>query len=230
MHDFLTGSSFFAVTLTLVAFSFGSACQRKWKIAILNPILIASLVIIAVLSLLDIPNETYQAGCAFLSFLLTPATICLAISFYEQFQSLKKHLAAVTVGVLAGTLASLGCIWMLCRIFGLDQELTLSLMPKSVTTAIGVALSGEIGGIGAITTATIIITGICGNILGPSLCKLFRLKSEVAQGVAFGTSSHVIGTSRATELSQLTGAVSSLSLTLAGIITCVLLSFLAQFI
>ena len=229
MHDFLTGSSFFAVTLTLVAFSFGSACQRKWKIAILNPILIASLVIIAVLSLLDIPNETYQAGCAFLSFLLTPATICLAISFYEQFQSLKKHLAAVTVGVLAGTLASLGCIWMLCRIFGLDQELTLSLMPKSVTTAIGVALSGEIGGIGAITTAAIIITGICGNILGPSLCKLFRLKSEVAQGVAFGTSSHVIGTSRATELSQLTGAVSSLSLTMAGIITAVILSFLAQF-
>ena len=230
MHDFLTGSSFFAVTLTLVAFSFGSACQRKWKIAILNPILIASLVIIAVLSLLDIPNEVYQSGCAFLSFLLTPATICLAISFYEQFQSLKKHLAAVTVGVLAGTLASLGCIWMLCRVFGLDQELTLSLMPKSVTTAIGVALSGEIGGIGAITTAAIIITGICGNILGPSLCKLFRLESEVAQGVAFGTSSHVIGTSRATELSQLTGAVSSLSLTLAGIITCVLLSFLAQFI
>ena len=230
MHDFLTGSSFFAVTLTLVAFSFGSACQRKWKIAILNPILIASLVIIAVLSLLDIPNEAYQSGCAFLSFLLTPATICLAISFYEQFQSLKKHLAAVTVGVLAGTLASLGCIWMLCRVFGLDQELTLSLMPKSVTTAIGVALSGEIGGIGAITTAAIIITGICGNILGPSLCKLFRLESEVAQGVAFGTSSHVIGTSRATELSQLTGAVSSLSLTLAGIITCVLLSFLAQFI
>ena len=230
MHDFLTGSSFFAVTLTLVAFSFGSACQRKWKIAILNPILIASLVIIAVLSLLDIPNETYQAGCAFLSFLLTPATICLAISFYEQFQSLKKHLAAVTVGVLAGTLASLGCIWMLCRIFGLDQELTLSLMPKSVTTAIGVALTQEIGGVAAITTAAIVITGIIGNITGPALSRLFRLKSEVAQGVAFGTSSHVVGTAKATELSQLTGAVSSLSLTLAGIITCVLLSFLAQFI
>ena len=230
MVEFLSGSSFFAVSLTLVAFAAASACQRKWKLAILNPILLSALAVIALLSLLDISNETYQSGCAILSFLLTPATICLAISFYEQFQSLKKQLAAVAIGVLAGTLASLGAIWLMCRWFGLDRELLLSLLPKSVTTAIGVALSDEIGGIGAITTAAIVITGICGNILGPGLCRLFRLKSEVAQGVAFGTSSHVIGTSRATEMSRMTGAVSSLSLTLAGIITCVALSFLAQLV
>lgn len=230
MTEFFQSSSFFAVALTLVAFSIASACQKKWKLAILNPILISAAIIIAVLKLMDIPNETYQAGCQFLSLLLTPATICLAISFYEQFQRLRKHLAAVIIGVLAGTVASLGSVWLLSNLFGLGRVLTLSLLPKSVTTAIGVALSDEIGGIAAITTAAIVITGTFGNIAGPALCKLFRLKSEVAQGVAFGTSAHVIGTSKATEMSQLAGAVSSLSLTLAGIITCILLSFLAQFV
>lgn len=230
MNDFLQSSSFFAVALTLVAFSAASACQRKWKLAVLNPILLSAATVIVVLKVLGISNETYQAGCQALSFLLTPATICLAISFYEQFQQLKKHLTAVVAGVLAGTVASIGSVYLLGRLFRLDDALLRSLLPKSVTTAIGAALSQEIGGIAAISTAVIIITGILGNIAGPALCKLFRFKDEVAQGVAFGTSAHVIGTSRATQLSKLTGAVSSLSLTIAGIVTCVLLSFFAQFI
>ena len=230
MTDFISSSSFFAVCLTLVAYSFGALCQKKWKWAILNPILIAAGLVIIVLKLLDIPNSAYQTGCAFLTYLLTPATICLAISFYDQFQKLKAHLAAAVVGIFFGTLASIGTIWAMAKAFGLDDAITGSLLPKSVTTAIGVALCGELGGIAAITTAAIVITGIIGNITGPALCKLFRLKSEVAQGVAFGTSSHVVGTTKANELSQLTGAVSSLSLTVAGIITAVILSFLAQFL
>ena len=230
MYDFCTSSSFFAVCLTLIAYSFGTFCQKKWKLAILNPILIAATLVILVLNLLDIPNAVYQTGCAFLSYLLTPATICLAISFYDQFQKLKAHLAAAFWGILAGTVASIGTIWVLAQGFNLDAAITGSLLPKSVTTAIGVALSNELGGIAAITTAAIVITGILGNIAGPSLCRLFRLKSEVAQGVAFGTSAHVIGTAKAAELSQLTGAVSSLSLTVAGLITAITLSFLTQFI
>ena len=230
MHEFLSSSSFFAVTLTLLAFAFGSACQKKWKWAVLNPILIAAAVIIAVLKLLHIPNSVYQDGCAFLSYLLTPATICLAISFYDQFQKLKSHLAAAVLGILAGTVASIGTIWAMANLFRLDAAITASLLPKSVTTAIGVALTEEIGGMAAIATAAIVITGIIGNITGPTLCRLFRLKSEVAQGVAFGTSSHVVGTAKAVELSQLTGAVSSMSLTVAGIFTAVILSLLAQFI
>ena len=230
MVDFLSSSTFFAAALTLTAFSLGQACQKKWKLALFNPILIAAGVIIAVLKLLGIPNSVYQSGCAFLSYLLTPATICLAVSFYEQFQKLKAHLAAAVLGVLCGSIASIGTIWAMARLFGLDAAITGSLLPKSVTTAIGVALSEEIGGVAAITTASIIITGILGNITGPLLCRLFRLKSEVAQGVAFGTSAHVIGTAKAVELSQLTGAVSSFSLTVAGIITAVILSFLAQFL
>ena len=229
MTEFLNSSSFFCAALTLVAFAAASALQRKWKLAILNPILLSAIAVIIVLYLLDIPNETYQAGCKVLSFLLTPATICLAISFYDQFQALKSHLAAVAAGVLAGTAASLGAVWLLSGLFGLEKALTVSLLPKSVTTAIGVALSEELGGIGAITTAAIIITGIIGNIAGPALCRLFRLDDEIARGVAFGTAAHVIGTAKATELGKMTGAVSSLSLTLAGLITCVIMSVLAQF-
>ncbi len=230
MNAFFSGSAFFSMTLTLTAFSLASACQKKWKLAILNPLVISALIVIGVLKVLGVSNETYQAGCGFLSYLLTPATICLAISFYEQFQSLKKHLLAVTVGVVAGTVTSLGSVYLLCKCFQLDQIIAVSILPKSVTTAIGIALSNEFGGIAAITSAVIVITGVIGNIAGPMLCKLFRFKSEVAQGVAFGTASHVIGTSKATELGKLTGAVSSLSLTLAGIVTCVIMSFLAQYL
>ena len=230
MTDFLNASSFFCAALTLVAFAFASACQKKWKLAILNPIVVSAAVIILLLHVLDIPNEVYQAGCSAMTFLLTPATICLAISFYDQFNALKAHLPAVAAGVLVGTVASLGSIWMMARIFGLDQALTASLLPKSVTTAIGMALSQEIGGIGAITTAAIIITGILGNIAGPAMCKLFRLEDEISRGVAFGTAAHVIGTAKAAELGKMTGAVSSLSLTLAGLITCLIMSFGAQFL
>ena len=230
MTEFISSSTFFCVTLTLVAFCAASALQKKWKLAILNPIVLASAAVIAVLKVLDIPNAAYQAGCQILSFLLTPATICLSISFYEQFQNLKKHLLAVSAGVVAGTVASIGAVWGLSRLFRLDGALLASMLPKSVTTAIGVALSNELGGIAAITTAAIVITGIFGNIIGPGLCRLFRLEDPVAQGAALGTSAHVIGTTRAMEMNALAGAVSSLSLTLAGIVTCIMMSFLAQFV
>lgn len=230
MLDFVLGSSFFYVSLTLAAFGLGVLIQKKWKLAILNPLLLATIFIIAFLLLTGIPNESYQAGTQVLTWMLTPATICLSISFYQQFQKLKKHLGVICIGVTAGTLASIGSVYLLCKVFGVDDAITASLLPKSVTTAIGVALSEEIGGIAAITTAVIVITGVVGNIIGPALCKLFRLKNPIAQGVAFGTSAHVIGTTRAAQMSELAGAVSSFSLTFAGLITSILLSILAQFI
>lgn len=230
MTEFLTGSTYFPVVLTLAVFFLMQQLQNRWKLAVLNPILLSGFAIIFLLRLLGVSNETYQTGCQSLSFLLTPATICLAASFYEQFQKLKEHLLAVTIGVMAGIVANIGSLWLLCRVFGLDRTLLLSLLPKSVTTAIGSVLSQEIGGIAAITTAAICITGIGGNIMAPSLAKLFRLDSQIAQGVACGTASHVIGTARATQMGELAGAVSSLALTLAGIITCVVLSFLTQYL
>jgi len=230
MHELIDTSTYFFTALTLVAYSIGSFCQKKWNKAILNPILIGAVLVMIVLSLLDIPNAAYQSGCQVLNYLFTPATICLAISFYEQFQKMKRHLPAVCLGVVAGTVCSLGSIWFMSRLFGLEHTLSLSLLPKSITTAIGVVLSQEIGGIAAVTTAAIAITGIFGNITGPALCKLLRIRNPIAQGVAFGTATHVIGTARAVQLSPLIGAVSSLSLTIAGIVTTVLLSFLAQFL
>ena len=230
MTELLNSSTYFCVLLTLAAFSIGSLCQKKWRLVIFNPILIGAGLVMAVLLLLDIPNETYQDGCRILSYLLTPATICLSISFYQQFQELKQHLKAVLIGVLAGTVCSIGSIYLLCRLFDFERILVFSMLPKSVTNAIGVALSQELGGIAAVTTAAIAITGILGNMIGPTLCKLFRLRNPIAQGVAFGTASHVMGTAKASEMNQLAGSVGSLALTLAGIVTAAILSFLSQYI
>ena len=226
MTELLSGSGYFALALTVGAFCIGAACQRRWKKAILNPILIGAALVMLALWALDIPVEQYQRDCKPLTCLTTPATICLAIGFYEHLQRLKAHLPAILIGVTGGTLASLLSVWLLCRWFGFSHVLTMTLLPKSITSAIGVVLSDQAGGVGALTTAVIIITGILGNITGPWLSRLFRLDDPISQGVGYGTASHVVGTSRATEISALTGAVSSLSLTLAGLITTVIFSFL----
>ena len=229
MLDFILSSSYFCIAVTIAAFLLGSLLQKNTKLAILNPTLVGAAIMMLVVTLLDIPTAAYQAGCSVLNFLLTPATICLSIAFYQQFQSLKKHLFAISIGVLAGSLCSIGFIWLCCRIIGLDRAILLSLLPKSITTAIGTALAEELGGVAAITTFAIAITGIFGNIAGPALSKLLKIRDPIPQGVAFGTASHVMGTARATELSALTGAVSSLSLTIAGLLTVVILSFATQF-
>lgn len=224
MRDLLVNAGFFGVVVTVGAFVIGGWISRKTKLPLCNPILIGAGLVMLALWGLDIPLEVYRDQCRILSYLMTPATICLAIAFYEQLRGLKGHLPAIFIGVAAGTAASLGSVWLLCRLFGLDEALTASLLPKSVTTAIGVVLSEEAGGVGALTTAVIILTGILGNVAGPFLSKLFRLRDPVSQGVAYGTASHVIGTSRAVEISGLTGAVSSLSLTLSGLLTALFYS------
>ncbi len=212
----------FPLILTLGAYQLGLWCQKKWKSPLCNPILIAILLVIAVLLLLDVPLGDYQAGTALYQWLLTPATVCLALPLYEQLQVLKKSLPAILAGVAAGTVASLASIAALCRVFSLDTAVSVSLLPKSITTAMGIALSEQSGGIVPLTTAAIIITGILGSVCGTGLCRLLKLEHPIAQGVAFGTASHVIGTGKATELGALQGAVSSLSLAVAGILTAVL--------
>ena len=230
MTEILFSGNYAFVVLTLAAFTLANLLQKKTKLVILNPILIGSLLVMLVLTVLDIPNETYQAGNKLLGMLLTPATICLSISFYQQFQALKKHFVAVFTGVLAGSVSCIFFIIYSSRLFGLDTTLMLSLLPKSITTAIGTAISEEIGGIAAITTFGISITGIFGYTCGPALCKFLRIREPIAQGVSFGTGAHVIGTVKATQLNELAGAVSSLSLTLAGLITVIILSFMTQFL
>ena len=177
MCELFSASTYFFAALTVVVFALASACQKKLKLVIFNPVLVSVLVIIGLLTVLDIPYAVYQESCRILSYLLTPATICLAISFYEQIDRLKKHLLPIMIGVLCGVLCSIGSIYLMSKAFGLSDAMMFSLLPKSVTTAIGVVLSEEMGGIAAITTAVIIITGISGNILMPPLCKWLRLET-----------------------------------------------------
>ena len=221
MAEFLEGISLFPLVLTLGTYQFGLWCQKKVKHALCNPLLIATILSIGIILLTGFDLQVYQKGTAGISWLLTPATVCLAVPLYEQLKVLKKHLPSILVGIVAGVFVSLGSILLLCRLFRLEDVMTLSLLPKSITTAIGLALTEQNGGISALTTFAIIITGILGNLSGSALCKLLRITDPVAQGVGFGTASHVIGTSRAMEVDPLTGAVSSLSLAVAGILTAV---------
>ena len=222
MAEFLEGISLFPVLLTLGTYQIGLWCQQKAKHALCNPLLIATIVSIAVLVVIGFDPKVYQAGTAGISWLLTPATVCLAVPLYEQLKVLKKHLPAVLAGIAAGVAVSLLSILLLCRLFRLEDVVTISLLPKSITTAIALALTEQSGGISALTTFAIVVTGILGNLSGCALCKLLRITNPVAQGVGFGTASHVIGTSRAMEVDPLTGAVSSLSLAVAGILTAIL--------
>lgn len=230
MADFLSSIPLFPVVLTIGAFLFGQWCQTKTKLTVCNPILIAVALIIGVLLLTGMDVTAYQEGAKPITWLLTPATVCLALPLYEQLKVLKKNLPAILAGIAAGTLTSLGVVWLLCSLFSLDRALTVSLLPKSITTAMGMVLSEQNGGIAALTTVVIIVTGILGSLMGPALCKLLKLKDPISQGVALGTASHVIGTSKANELGQLQGAVSSLSLACAGILTAILFPIVTMLI
>ena len=229
MHE-LFSIGVFPVLLTLTAFRIGQWCQEKWKKPIFNPTLIGMILVILFLLATGMDTEGYTAGASKMSWLMTPATICLAIPKYEQFRVLKKNLKAIVLGVAAGAVSCLVILLGCGLLLGFDHSIIISLMPKSATTAIGVPLSELFGGMGAVTTAAIIVTGIVGNMMGVTFCKWFRITDEVAQGVAFGTSAHVIGTSKAGELSGLSGAVSSLSLVVAGLLTAVLFPILTSFL
>lgn len=226
MAEFLESISLFPIVLTLGTYQIGLWCQKKVKSPLCNPLLIATILSIAVLSLIDFDPLVYQEGAAGISWLLTPTTVCLAVPLYEQLKTLKSHLGAILVGIIAGVITSLASILLMCRLFALEDIVTISLLPKSITTAIALALTEQSGGISALTTFAIVITGILGNLSGSALCKLLKITDPIAQGVGFGTASHVIGTARANEVDPLTGAVSSLSLAVAGILTAVLFPFM----
>ena len=222
MTEFFSGSTLFAMLLTLGTYEVGRLIQKKTGVPALNPILIAAVLCGVVLVAVGMPNQVYQSNCEAFSWLLTPATVCLAIPLYAQFSRLRHDLPAILAGVIAGTFVSMGFVWVMARLCNLGDVLTASLLPKSITTAMGIVVSESTGGEPAVTTAAIILTGILGSIFGPWLCKVLRLHWPAAQGVAFGTSAHVIGTSKAAEISQTAEAVSSLSLVFAGILTAII--------
>ena len=222
MIDFLNTSAVWGAALTLAAFALGTFLHRKTKAAWCNPLLWGSIFVIIVLSVLKTPYPDYKGSSAPLTYLLFPATVSLAVPLYEQWELLKKNVLAIVAGIAAGVVTSIGSVLLLAWLFRLDAASAVSLLPKSVTTAIGVDVSTELGGIPALTTAVIILTGIIGNLLAVSLCKLLRITNPIARGIAIGTSSHAIGTSKALEIGQIEGAMSSLSIAVAGILTAIL--------
>lgn len=228
MTDLLTSIGIWAFVLTLGLYQLGLLLQKKTGLALCNPILIAAAAVMALLLGLDIPNGAYQQGMQTVSWLLTPCTVCLAVPLYTQLSALKGNLKAILLGICAGTGVSIGMVVILCGLFGLDVTMRITLLPKSVTSAMAIALSESGGGIVALTAAAVIVTGVLGNMAGPTLCRLFKITDPIAQGVAYGTAAHVIGTARAREHSELAGAVSSLSLVVAGILTAVVFPVLLK--
>ena len=221
MKEILCNSAYFGVTVSLIGYGAGIMLKKKFKYAFLNPLLISIIFVIGVVMLCGVDYESYANSAQYLSYLLTPATVCLAVPLYQQMTLLKKNLAAVACGILAGVLASLGSVLLLAFLFGLEHDVYVTLLPKSITTAIGMGVSEELGGLVTITVAVIIVTGVIGNVIGEAVCKLFRIYEPIAKGLALGTSSHAIGTAKALEMGEVEGAMSSLAIAVAGLLTVI---------
>ena len=227
MNNLLINSTFFGVMISIVTYELGVFIKKKWKLAVFNPLLISMIIIIAVLIVGDIDYDTYNEGAKYLSYFLTPATVCLAVPLYEQVELLKKQKAAILAGIVSGALTSAVCVLVMCMLFGLNHEQYVTLLPKSITTAIGMGVSEELGGIVTITVAVIIITGVIGNMFAEQICRLFHIEESIAKGIAIGSASHAVGTAKAMEMGEIEGAMSSLSIAVSGLITVVFASFFA---
>ena len=230
MNSFFEQSMFAGVTLSLLAYGLGVLLKKKFRLGIFNPLLISIVVSILVIVVGEIDYDTYNEGAKYLSWLLTPATVCLAIPLYEQWRLLKENHKAVMIGLLAGTITSLTTVLILAIICGLSHQEYVTLLPKSITTAIGMGVAEELGGYVTITVAVIIITGILGNMFGEIICKIFKITEPISKGLALGASSHAIGTAKAMEIGEIEGAMSSLAIAVSGLLTVILASIYACFL
>ena len=230
MKEIFANFTFFGVVISLAGYELGILLKKKFKFPLLNPLLVSIVFVIGFLVLFRIDYDTYNNGAKYLRYLLTPATVCLAIPLYQQMELLKKNMLAVILGILSGVLASLCSTLIFAFLFGMTHKEYVTMLPKSITTAIGMAVSEELGGIVTITIATIILTGIIGNIIAETVCRIFKIEEPIAKGVAIGSASHAIGTVKAMEMGEIEGAMSSLAIAVAGLITVVGASFFAQFL
>lgn len=230
ISEFFQTSAFAGVTLSLMAYFLGLYLKKKFKYGFINPLLISIAVTIIVLVAAKVDYNVHNSGAKYLSWFLTPSTVCLAIPLYQQLQLLKANFKAVILGLVSGVLTSLLTVYVLSLIMGLNHAQYVTLLPKSITTAIGMGVSEELGGYVNITVAVIVITGVLGNIFADIICKVFRITDPIAKGLAIGNASHAIGTARAMEMGQIEGAMSSLAIAVAGILTVVGASLFAGFI
>ena len=221
MSEFMQNSVFWGVALSFVAYGIGMLLQKKFRLAIFNPLLISVILIMLFLNISKTDYKVYQEGADVISYFLTPATVCLAIPLYEQMELLKKNFKAIMVGILSGVLTSLVSVLAMSVFFGLNHKEYTTLLPKSITTAIGMGVSEELGGIVTITVAVIIITGVLGNMIAEVVYKIAKIEEPIARGLGLGTSAHAIGTAKAMELGPVEGAMSSLAIAVAGLLTVV---------
>ena len=228
MNELLSQSLFFGMIVSLGAYKIGFEIQKKWKKVYLNPLLIAIVIIIAFLLLTGISYETYQYGAKYLSYFLTPVTVCLAVPLYKQIEILKNNLAAILISIVIGCISHAGILISVTFLCKMDQQLLLSVMSKSVTTAIALGVTGEIGGIQGITVIGVMIAGISGAVVGPSILKLFHITEPIAQGLALGSASHAVGTSKAIELGEIQAAMSSLAIVVTGILTVIIVPWVVS--
>lgn len=230
MNDFFQNSVYFGAVITFLSYGLGLFLKNRYKKPIFNPLLLAIFFTIASLSVFHVDYRLYFEGSKYISYLLTPATICLAVPLYEEFERMKENIAAILIGILTGVATSLGTVLLLSTLFRLDHTAYVTLLPKSITTAIGIGVSEELGGYIPLTVAVIIMTGVLGNIFAENLCKLFRITEPIAKGIAIGSASHAIGTSKAMEIGEIEGAMSSLSIVISGLVTVIFANLFANFL
>lgn len=217
----IINSPLFGIFLTLVTFEIGVFISKKFKYSFLNPLLIANVLIVGFLLITGIRLESYNVGGDYISMMLSPATVVLAVPLYRQISKLRQFWKPILAGIFAGSLTSLACVIVVSKLVGLSETLMLSLLPKSITIPMGSVVSAQIGGISAVTIIAITVTGITGAVAAPAVCRFCRIKHKVAQGIAIGTASHALGTTRAMEMGEVQGAMSSLSIGVAGLFTAI---------
>ena len=221
MMELLENSVYAGMFISLASYAVGMWLRKKTGLSFLNPLLVSIVLVILFLSLTGLSYQSYARGAESISFLLTPATICLAVPLYQQINLLKKHWKAVVAGIVSGVVSSLVCILLLALLFRFDHKTYVTFLPKSITTAIGMGVADELGGYVSLAVVVIIITGVIGNVLAEAVLKLFRIEDPIAKGIAIGSSSHAVGTAKAMEIGAVEGAMSSLSIVVCGLLTVI---------
>lgn len=230
MFEAILDNQYFGIILSFAAYEIGKWINSKVKSPIANPLLLAILIIIGFLTLTGIPYEYYKKGGDFIAFFIGPATVAMVIDLYLNLDTLKKNLLPVLVGVICGSIISMILAAILAKVFGIGADLVPSLVPQSITTAIAISLSGEYNGLVGLTAIAVVIRGVTGAVIAPFIVKLFRIKDPVAQGVAIGTASHAVGTSEARKMGEVQGALSGLSIAIAGLVTVLLMPLAIMFV
>lgn len=229
MDSIVQSSAYFGFFITLFGYWVSTQIAKRMRSTLCNPLLLTIIFIIAFLKLADISYASYDNGAKYINYFLTPSTVCLAVPLYRQLKLLKEYAGAILISIISGTVACAIMIFGLAKLFLLENSIYASLVPKSITTAIALGMSEELGGLSAVTVMAVFVTGILGAVIANTVFKIFKIEDPVAQGLAMGTAAHAIGTSKALELGEIQAAMSSLAIAVTGILTVIMGPIVAGF-